>query len=272
MHKSKNKAAIRLGIFSVMALLLIGIAVCGSLLAPYDPLASDYTIPLSPPDALHLCGTDKLGRDVLSRILCGAGSSFFLTFVMVALVTVIGRVVGMVAGYAGGLTDSFLMRCMDILLAFPVSVFAIAVTGIIGVGIFNTVAALALVWWTKYARLVRSMTVSLKDRDFVWQARFGGASESKILLCCILPEVLPQVVTMAAMDIGNMMISLAGLSFLGLASQPPAPEWGYMLYESRQYMQTAPWMMIFPGIALLVTVMVFNLLGDSVRDVLDPKN
>lgn len=272
MNRIKNKAAIRLGIFSVLALLLIGIAVCGSLLAPYDPLASDYTASLSPPDDLHLFGTDKLGRDILSRILCGAGSSFFLTFVMVVLVTVIGTLVGLAAGYKGGMTDGLLMRLMDILLAFPGSVFAIAVTGIIGAGILNTVAALALVWWTKYARLVRSMTISLKDRDFVWQARYGGASEIKILLCYILPEVMPQVITMAAMDIGNMMISLAGLSFLGLASQPPAPEWGYMLYESRQYMQTAPWMMIFPGLALLVTVMVFNLLGDSVRDFLDPKN
>ena len=272
MNRVKNKAAIRLGIFLALALLLIGIAVCGPLLAPYDPLASDYTASLSSPDDLHLFGTDKLGRDILSRILCGAGSSFFLTFLMVVLVTVIGTLIGLAAGYKGGMTDGILMRLMDILLAFPGSVFAIAVTGIIGAGILNTAAALALVWWTKYARLVRSMTVSLKDRDFVWQARYGGASEIKILGCYILPEVLPQVITMAAMDIGNMMISLAGLSFLGLASQPPAPEWGYMLYESRQYMQTAPWMMIFPGLALLVTVMVFNLLGDSVRDVLDPKN
>ena len=271
MNRGKRKAAIRFGVFSVLAFILIGVAAFGPQMAPFDPLVSDYTASLSPPDALHLCGTDKLGRDVLSRILCGAGGSFFLTFVMVVLVMVIGTLIGMAAGYAGGLTDSLLMRCMDVLLAFPGSVFAIAVTGIIGAGIFNTVAALALVWWTKYARLVRSMTVSLKDRDFVWQARFGGAGEIKILLCYILPELLPQVVTVAAMDIGNMMISLAGLSFLGLASQPPAPEWGYMLYESRQYMQTAPWMMLFPGLALLITVMVFNLLGDSVRDLLDPK-
>ena len=167
MNRGKRKAAIRFGVFSVLAFILIGVAVFGPQMAPFDPLVSDYTASLSPPDALHLCGTDKLGRDVLSRILCGAGSSFFLTFVMVVLVMVIGTLIGMAAGYAGGLTDSLLMRCMDVLLAFPGSVFAIAVTGIIGAGIFNTVAALALVWWTKYARLVRSMTVSLKDRDFV---------------------------------------------------------------------------------------------------------
>lgn len=267
----KKNARIRFYILLGMAALLVAIAVLGPYLAPYDSLLNDYTASLQPTSAAHICGTDKLGRDVFSRILCGAGSSFFLTFLMVLLVTAIGTVIGLLAGYAGGAADTVIMRCIDVLLAFPSSVFAIAVAGILGAGIFHTVVALALVWWTKYARLVRAIAAGMKDTDVIWEARFGGAGEMKILFVYILPQVLPQVVTMAALDIGNMMMSLAGLSFLGLASQPPAPEWGYMLYESRQYMQTAPWMMIFPGLALLITVMVFNLLGDSIQDLLDPK-
>lgn len=271
MNDIKNKVQIRFFILLGIAAILIIIAVLGKYLAPYDPLQNDYTAPLQPPTRWHICGTDKLGRDVFSRILCGAGNSFFLTFFMVLLVTVIGTGIGLLAGYAGGAVDTLFMRCIDILLAFPSSVFAIAVAGILGAGVLHTVAALALVWWTKYARLVRSMTVGMKDTDEIWEARFGGAGNIKILFVYILPQVLSQVVTMAALDVGNMMMSLAGLSFLGLASQPPDPEWGYMIYESRQYMQTAPWMMVFPGLALLMTVMIFNLLGDSVRDLLDPK-
>ena len=267
----KRKVRLRMVTLLGLAAALVLTALLGEVLAPCDPLQNDYAASLQAPSAAHICGTDKLGRDIFSRILCGAANSFSLTFVMVLLVTVVGTTAGLLAGYAGGAADTLMMRCIDVLLAFPSSVFAIAVAGILGAGVFHTVAALALVWWTKYARLVRSMAAGMKDTDEIWAARLGGAGTGKILLVYILPRVLPQVVTMAALDVGNMMMSLAGLSFLGLASQPPAPEWGYMLYESRQYMQTAPWMMVFPGLALLITVMVFNLLGDSVRDLLDPK-
>ena len=176
----------------------------------------------------------------------------------------------LMTGYWGGASDHILTGLCDILLAFPDSVFAIAVAGILGAGIFHTVFALGLIWWTKYARLSRTLTLSVGNRDYIWQAKFAGARTGRILFKYILPEILPQLLTAAALDVGNMMLALAGLSFLGLASQPPAPEWGYMLYESRQYMQTAPWMMIFPGLALLLSVGVFNLLGDAVRDALSP--
>lgn len=261
---------LRFILLAVLAGGLVLLAVLGPYIAPQDPLLGDASASLQPPSWEHLCGTDKLGRDVFSRILAGAGSSFFLTFLMVLLAALIGTAVGLVAGCCGGFTDSLLSRVTDVFLAFPSSVFAIAVAGILGAGVLNTVFALGLVWWTRYARLTRAAAMQLRERDFIWQARFGGAGEGRILLRYILPEVVPQVVTTSSLDIGNMMMSLAGLSFLGLAAQPPAPEWGYMLYESRTYMQTAPWMMLFPGLALLITVIVFNLLGDSVRDMLDP--
>lgn len=261
---------LRFILLAVLAGGLVLLAVLGPYIAPQDPLLGDASASLQPPSWEHLCGTDKLGRDVFSRILAGAGSSFFLTFLMVLLAALIGTAVGLMAGYCGGFTDSLLSRVTDVFLAFPSSVFAIAVAGILGAGVLNTVFALGLVWWTRYARLTRAAAMQLRERDFIWQARFGGAGEGRILLRYILPEVVPQVVTTISLDIGNMMMSLAGLSFLGLAAQPPAPEWGYMLYESRTYMQTAPWMMLFPGLALLITVIVFNLLGDSVRDMLDP--
>lgn len=271
MRKKRNWSRIRFFMILGIALFLILLAAFGSQLAPMDPLETNFRESLQPPGAGHLCGTDKLGRDVFSRILCGAGNSFFLTFFMVLLVTVIGTAIGLAAGYLGRAADTILMRLIDVLLAFPDSVFAIAVAGIMGARIFHTVLALALVWWTKYARLTRSMVANIREKEYIIEARFGGAGDLRILWKYILPNILPQIIIMSALDVGGMMMSLAGLSFLGLASQPPAPEWGSMLYESRQYMQTAPWMMIFPGLAILLTVIVFNLLGDSVRDLLDPK-
>ena len=240
-------------------------------MAPYDPVFTDLGQSLQPPGPLHLAGTDKLGRDVFSRILCGAGNSFSMTFLMVIIVSVIGTAIGMVCGYFGGKLDTCVMRLVDVLLAFPDTVFAIAVVGMLGPGLLNTILALSFIGWTRYARMTRSLTASIKAKGYVVQARFNGASTLRILLKYILPNVAPQLVVMAMMSVGGTMLSLAGLSFLGLASQPPTAEWGFMIYESRQYIQTAPWMMIFPGIALFMTVVVFNLLGDSLRDFMDIK-
>lgn len=262
---------IRFSVFLFLALLILAAAFWGPVLAPYDPLETDFAAKLLPPGRAHWMGTDNVGRDVFSRILCGAGNSFALTFFMIALVSVFGTGIGMVSGYFGGSLDTVLMRITDILLAFPDTVFAIAVVGMLGPGLLNTVAALSFVWWTKYARMTRGLASVIRTRDYILQARFGGAGTFKILACYVLPNIVPQVIIMAALDVGGMMLALAGLSFLGLASQPPAPEWGYMLYEGKSYMQTAPWIMIFAGLAIFITVVVFNLLGDSLRDILDPK-
>ena len=191
---------------------------------------------------------------------------------MIAIITAVGTTIGLISGFFGGVLDTILMRFTDILLAFPNTVFAIAVVGMLGPGILNTVIAMSLVWWTSFARVTRGLAASIRTKDYITEARFGGASTMKIIFKYVLPNIMPRVIVMATMDIGGMILSLAGLSFLGLASQPPAPEWGYMLNEGRNYLQTAPWLLFFPGLAILVTVIVFNLLGDAVRDILDPKD
>lgn len=262
---------IKLFILLLFTALLLFMAVFGKWLAPYDPLEVNYELSLQPPSYQHWFGTDKLGRDVLSRILCGASSSFALTFLMLMIIVWIGVSLGLLAGYFGGKTDHLIMRLADILLAFPDTVFAIAVTGILGAGIFHTVFALALIWWTKYARLTRSLVSNILHQDYIIAAKLAGAKPMKLILRYVLPMIIPQILINATLDVGSLMISLAGLSFLGLAGQPPAPEWGYMLFESKQYMQTAPWLMIYPGLVIVITVIIFNLLGDSLRDKLDPK-
>lgn len=269
--QKKKRKWIRFWILLVLAAVLVLTALFGPLLAPYDPVETNYSTVLQAPSALHLFGTDNLGRDVLSRILCGAGNSFAMTFLMVAVMAAAGTLLGALSGYFGGILDTILMRFTDILLAFPDSVFAIAVVGMIGPGLLNTVLALSVIWWTKYARVARGQFAAFRTADYVIQARFAGAGTARILGKYMLPNVLPQIIVMATVDIGQMMLTLGGLSFLGLSAQPPDPEWGYMLYEGKSYLQTAPWIMLFAGAAIFVTVLVFNLLGDSMRDVLDPK-
>ncbi|MBQ3578113.1 MAG: ABC transporter permease [Firmicutes bacterium] len=256
---------------AAVTVIYVVLALFADRFAPYDPVEADPAMSLCPPSAEHLFGTDKLGRDVFSRILCGAGTSFTMSFIMITFVSVLGTSIGMLCGYFGGTVDTVIMRFVDILLAFPDTVFAIAVAGMLGAGVINAVIALGLLSWTGFARMARSLTASIRERGFVEQARFNGASEVRILAKYILPNVIPQIVVMAAMRVGGTMLALASLSYLGLASQPPTPEWGVMVSESRAYMQTAPWMMIFPGLALFITVVVFNLFGDSIRDYLDIK-
>lgn len=270
---AKTLTGKRIRFFAMLfiALALVIAASFAQYMAPYDPVATDLTQSLKPPSEAHLCGTDKLGRDVFSRILCGAGNSFSMTFIMVVAVMIVGTLIGLLCGYFGGIFDTCVMRFVDMLLAFPDTVFAIAVAGMLGPGLLNTVLALSFIGWTRYARMTRSLTAAIKQRGYVIQARFNGASTSKILFKYILPNVAPQLVVLAAMNVGGTMLSLASLSFLGLASQPPTPEWGFMIYESRQYMQIAPWMMLYPGLALFLTVVVFNLLGDALRDFMDIK-
>ncbi len=269
--KSAKGKWIRFGILLTVAVIVVAAAMFGHVFAPYDPVETDFSAALTAPGAGHICGTDNLGRDVFSRILCGAGSSFSLTFLCIAIISILGMILGAVSGYFGGIIDTFIMRVTDVLLAFPDSVFAIAVVGVIGPGLLNTVLALSVIWWTKYARVTRGLVSQMRSKDYITEARFGGAGTFKILYKYMLPNILPQIIIMATVDIGGMMLTLAGLSFLGLSTQPPAPEWGYMLYEGKSYLQTAPWVMIFAGLAIFITVIVFNLLGDSLRDILDPK-
>lgn len=263
---------IRFYIILGSAIIILIFAIIGPHFTPYDPIETNFAAKLQPPSSDHLFGTDNVGRDVLSRIVHGAGNSFSLAFFMVAVIATIGTTVGIISGYFGGVVDTVIMRIADVLLAFPDTVFAIALVGAMGPNLLNTILALAVIWWTKYARVTRGLASSFRNREFITQARFGGAGTGRIVYKYILPNILPQVLIMATLDIGGMMLSLASLSFLGLASQPPKPEWGYMLYEGKTYLQASPWLIWFPGLVLFITVIVFNLLGDSLRDILDPKD
>lgn len=256
---------------SALVLLLILLALAAPFIAPYNPLAAEMKNAYLPPSFEHLCGTDKLGRDCFSRILYGAGYSLSSVLVLVTVIFTVGTSLGVTAGYFGGKTDAVIMRVSDMMISFPGMILAIAIAGILGGSLINAIIALTIVSWTKYARLARSMALKIKKRDFVEAAVVNGGKPLHILLRHIVPNILPLMVITAASDIGAMMMELAGLSFLGFGSQPPAPEWGLMLNEGRQQLQTAPWLMVFPGLSIFVTVVVFNLWGDALRDVLDPR-
>lgn len=265
----KENKAFRLS--SILVFLLLAITVLTPFIAPYDPLDAIMREANSAPSAAHLFGTDKLGRDVLSRILYGASYSLTSVLGLVAIIFVVGTTLGVIAGYFGGAVDVVIMRIADMMISFPGVILAIAIAGILGGSLINAMIAMLCVTWTKYARLARSMVLKIKKRDFVDAAVVSGGSALHILWVHILPNILPLMIITAAADIGAMMMELAGLSFLGFGSQPPAPEWGLMLNEGRQQLQTAPWLMFFPGLAIFITVVVFNLWGDSLRDVLDPR-
>lgn len=258
-------------LYTSFILVILFIAIFAPWLAPGDAFTSDVAKALQAPSSEHFFGTDKLGRDVLSRIIYGTQLSLFMGFTIVIIMVSTGTIIGAVAGYFGGKVEVVLMRLADIMLSFPGVVLAIAIAGILGGSIANTIIALSVVGWAKYARLVRSMTLKVRHEEYVTAAVMMGASTWTILRRHIIPNILPLVVTTGALDIGSMMIEVAGLSFLGFGAQPPTPEWGLMLNEGRQYLQTSPWLMVFPGISILIVVSVFNLWADSLRDVVDPK-
>lgn len=259
-------------ISTLLVLILVIVAVSAPLIAPYDPLDAIMKDANMEPSAAHLFGTGKLGRDVLSRILYGASYSLSSVLVLVSAIFIVGTTLGVLAGYFGGKVDIIIMRIADMMISFPGMILAIAIAGIMGGSLINAMIALLVVTWTKYARLARSMVLKVKKRDFVEAAVVNGGTPIHILWTHIVPNILPLMVITAAADIGAMMMELAGLSFLGFGSQPPAPEWGLMLNEGRIQLQTAPWLMFFPGLAIFLTVVIFNLWGDALRDVLDPRH
>lgn len=260
-------------VFSVLALCIIFAAIFAPVITGgVDPLKGSLMDALLPPCKEHIFGTDKMGRDIFTRVIYGARASLTATFGVVALIFLIGSVMGIISGYFGGIVDAVIMRIADMMLAFPGLVLALAVAGIMGASIKNAIIAIVVVSWTKYARLARSLVLKIRDRDYVAAAIVTGSKTPYMLLRYMLPNALPTLIITAATDVGSMMLELAAMSFLGFGAKPPAPEWGYMLNEGRACMQTAPWLMIFPGLAIFIVVVVFNMLGDSVRDILDPKN
>lgn len=266
----KNKA---FSLFFTLAVLIVLAAVLAPVLTGgLDPTKGSLADALQKPGPGHIFGTDKLGRDIFARVLYGARTSLTATFAVVILIFAVGSVLGILAGYFGGWVDTVIMRIADMMVAFPGMIFAMAIAGVLGASVKNAVIAVALVSWTKYARLARSLVLKIKNRDYVAAAVVTGSKTPYILTRYMVPNVIPTLVITASTDIGGMMLELAGLSFLGFGAKAPMPEWGLMLNEGRQYIQNAPWMMIFPGLAIFVVVVVFNLLGDSLRDVLDPKD
>ena len=267
----RNNTKLKLIVLSIFVLGLLIVAALASYLVPYDPYEQDLNNALQPPDRVHILGTDRYGRDLLSRVIMGAQTTIYSALFLVIFITVLGTAIGMVCGYYGGILDSVVMRIADIFLAFPGMVFAIAVAGVTGGGILNAIIALACISWPKFARLSRSQVIMMKNMDYIAAARLAGSGTGTIMIRHILPNIIGSVLITAVLDIGTMIMELAGLSFLGLGATPPVAEWGSMMNNGRSMIQTAPWVILAPGAAIFITVVLFNLLGDTVRDVLDPK-
>ena len=256
----------------VWVIIICLIAIFAPLIAPQDPYEADLANAIMAPSAEHWFGTDKLGRDLFSRVIYGTRTSVSAALTLVAIIAVVGTTLGILAGWFGGAVDAVIMRIADMFVAFPGMILAIAVAGFLGASITNAIIAISLVSWPKYARLSRSLVLKIRNRDYVAAAQVTGSKTGYILIKYMLPNALPTILITAATDIGSMMLEIASLSFLGFGAQSPTAEWGLMLNEGRAYMTAAPYLMVFPGLAIFVTVMGFNLLGDSLRDVLDPRS
>ena len=253
-----------------LALLLVLLALTAPLLAG-DPLAQSLSERLQAPSASHLFGTDQLGRDVLSRTLYGARISLALGFLVVALSVTVGSAVGLAAGLLGGGWDDLLMRVTDIFLAFPALILAMAISAALGPSLTNVMIAVAAVSWPAYARLLRAQVLAVKHVEFVDAARALGANGRRVALRHLLPNSVTPLLVQGSFDVGAAILTAAGLGFIGFGAQPPTPEWGAMVSETRNFITEAPWASAAPALAILFTVLAFNLLGDGLRDVLDPR-
>jgi peptide/nickel transport system permease protein len=269
LRKALRHGSVLFGGGIILALALV--ALFGASLAPYDPIAMDFTARFAPPSWAHPFGTDDFGRDVFSRILYGASVSFQVAFIAVGISGLAGVALGLTAGYRGGWVDDAIMRTMDILFAFPAVLLAITVMAILGRGIENAMIAIAIVYAPIFARVTRGAVISVRDREFVTAARALGQSHLRIMLRHVLPNALGPIIVQTSLSLAFAILAEAALSFFGLGTQPPDPSWGRMLSEGRGYLQQAPWMGIFPGLAIMVSVLGFNTLGDGLRDVLDPR-
>lgn len=256
-------------IFSfIIILILIIFSLFGELVSPYDPLGVDLRSKLQPPDLAHPMGTDDMGRDVMSRVIAGTRLSTITVVVIMSSCLVIGILVGALAGYVGGRIDEALMRITEIFLAFPPLILALAIVAALGPSLVNAMLAISAVWWPWYARMVRGQVLAVKQNQYVEAARAIGVGNARIMLRHVLPNCLMPVIIQASMDTGSALVTTAGLSFIGLGAQAPTPEWGAMVGVGRRYLLTAWWMSTFPGLAIFVTILGLNLLGDSLQDIL----
>ncbi len=259
---------------AVAAIAVVGVwlalAAAAPVLAPYEPLEQDIAGRLAPPTAGHWLGTDALGRDILSRVLYGARISIPVGMGAVILAALLGTLVGGVAGFVGGVADEAMMRATDLMLAFPTVILALVITAALGAGIRNAVIAIMIAWWPTYARLVRGLVLSVREREYVQAAYSLGASDSRVLSRSILPNLISSVVVISTLDVGQAILTFASLSFLGLGPPPEVPEWGSMIAAGRNHFEQW-WIATFPGLAILSLTLAFNVVGDSLRDYLDPR-
>lgn len=255
----------------VIVTLLVLAAVLAPYLAPHDPATTNATNRLAGHSAIHPLGTDELGRDLLSRLLFGARWSLGIAVLATVVVMLIGILVGTISGYYGGVVDTLIMRVVDVLLALPNLVLYLAIVGTLGPGIRNVFIALVSISWASYARVVRGLVLASRERDYVRASLALGASDQRLMLHHILPNVISPVAILASLQAGGVILALAALGFFGLGAQPPTPEWGTMINQARLFLQTAPTLMIYPGIAISLAVLGCNLLGDGLRDTLDPR-
>lgn len=265
--KMKRKAVI----WGVIVTLVLVMSFLAPYFLPQDPLETNALMMRKAPSFQHPFGTDNLGRDVLSRLLAGARTSIFATIMLVIFSFIVGTSVGVVCGYYGGILDDLVMRFTDILLSVPQLVLAIAVAGMLGGSLMNTMIAIGITSWTSYARLARSHAMRIRQLPFINACRLTGTSDAAIIMSHVVPNLVGPMLVNATLEIGSTMLNIAGLSFLGLGVAPPTPEWGAMVSESRSYLQLAPWAVFAPALAILVTVMLFNYFGESVCDLTNAK-
>jgi peptide/nickel transport system permease protein len=255
----------------LILIVLMILAILAPFIAPFDPLKMNLPERLSRPSFEHPMGTDDLGRDCLSRIIYGARISLTAAALVTAISLMIGIAVGTVSGYFGGIADEVLMRFVDIMLAFPSLIITIAIAGILGPSLENLILAMIVTGWVGYSRLIRSSVLLAKEQDYVVSSRSIGCSSLWIALHHIIPNVITPIIVLATLEMGNVILGICGLSFLGLGAQPPIPEWGSMLEAGLPFMESVPTLMIFPGLMIMITVMAFNFVGDGLRDALDPR-
>ena len=259
---------------AMIGLVLLGLLLLAALLGPLltgDPAAQELADRLQAPSGTHALGTDQLGRDVLARVLNGARISLGLGVGVMLASLIVGSAVGLVAGLRGGWWDEALMRVTDIFLAFPSLILAMAISAALGPNLTNVMIAVALVSWPTYARLIRAQVLALREREFVEAARALGGSQTRVAFRHLLPNSLAPLLVQGSFDVGNAILTAAGLGFIGFGAQPPTPEWGAMVSETRNFISQAPWASSAPAVAILLTVLAFNLLGDGLRDVFDPR-
>jgi len=255
----------------VLAMLVIFAVFGDSFIVTHDPIKLNLVERLQPPSSAHFFGTDNYGRDIFSRVISGTKISFYSVLVVLSIAPAVGVMLGVVAGFQGGLVDEILMRFTDLFMAFPAIILAIAIAATLGASLNNALLALAVVYWPWYARMTRAQVLGLKGMEYITAANALGASAPRIIFRHILPNLTPIIITQVSLDVGYVILATAALSFLGLGAQPPTPEWGAMINEARQFMREAWWYTTFPGLAIFLAVLSFNLIGDALRDYLDPK-